>query len=107
MVFVNRRLCTIQFRNGRKLRPKGCEYARFDTTVRTKRAKFALWAMRSDRAMKVYVIPLTHLRNVSSVYIPGEGKYAVGNSKPRKDWTRYEGAWHLLGGVGKLNRVHT
>ncbi|HEV8719160.1 MAG TPA: hypothetical protein VGW77_00795 [Candidatus Binatia bacterium] len=32
-------------------------------------------------------VRLTHLRNVSSVYLPVEGKYAVGSSKkPRKDW---------------------
>jgi hypothetical protein len=97
MVLVNGRLCCIQFRHGRKLRPTGREYARFDNNVRMKRAEFALWAMRSGRLLRVYVVPLTHLRNVSSVYIPVEGRYAVGhNIKPRKDWTRYEGAWHLL-----------
>ena len=37
MVVVSGSLCTIQFRKGRKLRPKGREYARFDTSVRTKR----------------------------------------------------------------------
>jgi hypothetical protein len=48
--------------------------------------------------MKLYVIPTSHLRSVASVYIPSDGKYSVGNShKPRKDWTRYEEAWHLLG----------
>src|SRR5438034_984592 len=37
------------------------------------------------------------VRKIASVYLPVEGKYAVGNShKPRKDWTRYEEAWHLL-----------
>jgi hypothetical protein len=47
--------------------------------------------------MRLYVIPLTHMRNISSVYLPAEGKCAVGSSKkPRKDWTRYQGAWHLL-----------
>ena len=97
MVLVNGRLCTIQFRKGRKLRPNGREYVWFDTTVRVKRAEFALWAMRSNRSIKLYVIPLSHLRNVSSVYIPVEGKYAVdNNNKPRKNWTRYEDAWHLL-----------
>jgi hypothetical protein len=41
--------------------------------------------------MKLYVIPLSHLRKVSSVYIPANGKYAIGGSKkPRKDWTRYQ-----------------
>src|SRR6266540_798037 len=83
---------------GHKLRPNGRHYARFDVNDATKRAKVALWAMRSGRVIRVYVIPLTHLRKVSSVYIPVKGKYAIGASnKPRKDWTRYEGAWHLLG----------
>jgi hypothetical protein len=51
--------------------------------------------------MKLYVIPTSHLRNVSAVYIPADGKYAVGSSKkPRKDWTRYEEAWHLLDSAG-------
>lgn len=49
------------------------------------------------RLLRVYVVPLTHLRKVSSVYLPVEGKYAVRSSrKPRKDWTLYEDAWHLL-----------
>jgi hypothetical protein len=97
MVLVNGRLCVVQFRKGRKLRPNSRDYARFDTTFRAKKAEFALWAMRSGRLLRVYVIPLTHLRNVSSVYLPVDGRYAVDSSrKPRKDWTRYEGAWHLL-----------
>ena len=97
MVFVNSVSCSIQLRKGHKLRPNGRHYARFDVNHEVKRAKVALWAMRSGRTIKVYVIPLTHLRKVSSVYIPVGGKYAVGSShKPRKDWTRYENAWHLL-----------
>jgi hypothetical protein len=102
MVLVNGRLCTIQFRKGRKLRPNGREYVWFDTTVRVKRAEFAMWAMRSGRAIKEYVVPLTHLRKVPSVYLPIEGRYAVGSSKkPKKDWTRYEGAWHSLTAFGR------
>jgi hypothetical protein len=98
MVVVNGVLCRIELRKGHKLGgPHGREYARFDVTNATKRAKVALWAIKKGRTMRLYVIPLTHLRKVSSVYIPVEGKYAVDNShKPRKDWTRYEGAWHLL-----------
>jgi hypothetical protein len=97
MVVVNGVLCSIQVRKGHKLSPNDREYARFDVTNATKRAKVALWAIKKGRTMRLYVIPLTHLRNVSSVYIPVEGKYAVGNShKPRKDWTRYERTWHLL-----------
>ncbi len=45
-----------------------------------------MFAIRRRRTMKLYVIPLTHLRNVSSVYIPAEGKYATGSGKKtRKD----------------------
>ena len=96
MVIVNGVLCSIQLRKGHKLSPKGREYARFDVTNATKRAKVALWAMRSGRVMRVYVIPLTHLRKIASVYLPIEGN----SNKPRKDWTRYEEAWHLLDSAG-------
>jgi len=97
IVFVNGISCSIQLRKGHKLRPNGRHYARFDVNREVKRAKVALWAMRSGRVMRVYVIPLSHLRKIASVYISIEGKYAVGNSnKPRKDWTRYEDAWHCL-----------
>ena len=74
------------------------EYVRFDITPETKKAKTALLATRSGHRVRLYVIPLTNLKNVSSVYIPANGKYAVGNSKkPRIDWTRFANAWHLLG----------
>ena len=53
MVLVNGRLCTIQFRHGRKLRPEGREYARFDTNVRVRKAEFALWALRSGRRLNI------------------------------------------------------
>jgi hypothetical protein len=44
-------------------------------------AKAAIWATKSGRRIRLYVIPLTQLKNVSSVYIPANGKYAIGNSK--------------------------
>jgi len=73
---------------------------RFDVSGETKRAKFALWVIKNSGEMTLYVIPLSHLRNVSYIYLPTEGKYAVDSSKkPRKNWTRYEEAWHLLRGV--------
>ena len=98
IVVVNGVLCTIQMLMGYKLRPNGREYVRFDVTKAIKRAKIALWATRNGRATKLYVIPLSHLRRVSSVFMPSDGKYAGGSSKkPRKDWTRYEEARHLLG----------
>ena len=97
MILVNGMLCTIQVRPAFRFRPNQREYARLDVGRDIRKAKAALFAIRRGRTMKLYVIPLTHLRNISAVYIPANGKYAVGSSKkPRKDWTRYEGAWHLL-----------
>jgi hypothetical protein len=98
MFLVNGVLCRIELRRSHKNRPTGREYVRFDVTRENRMAKIALWATRSGRRLKLYVIPATELKNVLSVYIPAAGKYAVGNSKkPRKDWTRFESAWHLLG----------
>jgi len=98
IVVVNGVLCTIQMLMGYKLRPNGREYVRFDVNGEVKRAKIALWATRNGRATKRYVIPLPHLRRLSSGFRPRHDKYAVGTSKkPRKDWTRYEEARHLLG----------
>jgi hypothetical protein len=97
MILVNDVLCMIQIRPALKFRPNGREYARLDIGREIRRAQAALFAIRRASTMKLYVIPLTHLRNISSVYIPANGKYATGSSKkPRKDWTRYEEAWHLL-----------
>jgi hypothetical protein len=98
LVLVNGSICSIQVRKGQKLTPSGREYARFDVTGETKRAKVALWGVKNGGPMKLYVIPLSHLRNVSVVYIPAGGRYGERSSKkPRKDWTRYEEAWQLLG----------
>jgi hypothetical protein len=102
MVLLNGRRCTIRFRKSPKLTPNGREYVRFDTNVRVRKADFALWAMRSGRAVKVYIVPVTHLRNVSSVYLPVEGNDVYRGRKPHKDWTCYERAWHLL-----RRKVHT
>jgi hypothetical protein len=100
MILVNGLLCMIQVRPALKFRPNGREYARLDVGRELRRAQVALFAIRTRSTMKLYVIPTSHLRKVSAVYIPADGKYAVGSSKkPRKDWTRYEDAWHLLSGL--------
>jgi hypothetical protein len=102
MILVNGVLCTIQIRPAFKFRPNGREYARLDVGRELRRAQVALFAIRRGRTVKLNVIPLAHLRNISSVYIPVNGKYAIGSSKkPKRDWTRYEKAWHLLSG-GKV-----
>ena len=92
-------LCTIQVRPAFKFRPNGREYARLDVGRELRRAQVALFAIRKGRSMKLYVIPLNHLRNISSVYIPASGKCATDSSKkPQKDWTRYEGVDLLADG---------
>jgi hypothetical protein len=102
MIVVNGALCTIQVRPAFKFRPNGREYARLDVGRELRRAQVALFSIRRRSTMKLYVIPTSHLRNVSAVYIPADGKYAVGSSrKPRKDWTRYERAWHLIDTTAK------
>jgi hypothetical protein len=73
-----------------------CSTAESGISRVTKRAKFALLAVKYGTRLNLYVIPLSHLQGVSSVYIPAEGKYVGSSRKPRKDWTRYEGLWHLL-----------
>jgi hypothetical protein len=103
MILVNGVLCTIQVRPTIKFWPNGREYARLDVGRDIRKAKAALFAVLRRRKMKLYLIPTAHLRKVSSIYIPTDGKYAVASSKkPRKDWTLYEGAWHLLGGPKTL-----
>ena len=94
-VFVNGRLCAIQVRPRRKYRPDGRYYARFDIG-RDSGAEALLLAIIGD-PMKLYVVPRSHLRNVSSIYIPGDGRYHPETGKrPARDWTRYENAWHHL-----------
>jgi hypothetical protein len=111
MILVNGVLCTIQVRPAFKFWPNGREYARLDVGRDIRKAKAALFAVRRGRAMKLYVIPTAHLRKVSSVYVPADGKYVVASSKkPRKDWTLYEGAWHYLTTQSSLDpaqRIHT
>lgn len=48
-------------------------------------------------AVYLYVVPTSYLRNVSTLWLPADGKYP-GHPyvKPKRDWTVYEGAWHLL-----------
>jgi hypothetical protein len=97
-VLANGRLCAIQVRPRRKYRPDVRYYARFDIG-RDSGAEALLLAITGD-PMKLYVVPRSHLRNVSAIYIPGDGKYHPETGKrPAREWTRYENAWHLLASV--------
>jgi hypothetical protein len=97
MVVVNGVLCTIQLRKGSKKGPNRGEYARFDVNREVKRAKVALWAMRSGRRIRVYVIPLTICeKSLLFIFQLTVNMPWTPARNPRKDWTRYERAWHLL-----------
>ena len=101
MVLVNGVLCTIQIRRARRYEPNGREYVCFNVTEAIKRGKIALWALRNGRTTKLYIIPVTDLGKVSEVFMPRKRKYVVSTTKkPLKDLSRYEEAWHLLGGSG-------
>jgi biotin operon repressor len=66
MILVNGALCTIQVRPAFKFRPNGREYARLDVGRDIRKAKVALFAIRGGRTMKLYIIPTSHLRNVTA-----------------------------------------
>ena len=102
IILVNGVPCAIQVRSAYKFQSYRREYARLDVGRDIRKGKVALFALRRSRRMKLYVIPISHLRNVSSVYIPADGKYAIGGGKkPKKDWNLYENAWHWLGSGGR------
>jgi len=95
LVIVNGVLCKIAVGRPYQKQRHWRQYTRFDVTATTKKAKFVLWAITKRRGMKLYVIPLTYLRDVSFVYIPDEQPVSS-SKKMRKDWTQFEEAWHLL-----------
>ena len=98
VILVNGVPCAIQVRSALKFSPYGCEYARLNVGRDIRKGKVALFALRRGSRMKLYVIPTSHLGNVSAVYIPADGKPAIGAAKkPKKDWNRYKDAWHWLG----------
>ena len=96
-VRANGRICLIRFRQARQTVENEPFYVRFDILQKTA-AEVFLFVIRSS-PVKLYVIPRSHVRNLSSIYIPADGKFRrpprAGGRK--RDWTRYENAWHLFG----------
>jgi hypothetical protein len=55
---------------------------------------FAVW---SRGKIKLFVIPTRELKKVSKFWLPADGTYATNYKiKPKRDWTAYLNAWHLL-----------
>jgi hypothetical protein len=92
-LLVNGVLCRIYCRRQpSRTTPSGRKYVQFGVGSRTRATKAAVFAFWRGRTLKLYVVPIRDLRNVSNVWLPFDGKYAVGhNIKPKRDWTVYEG----------------
>jgi hypothetical protein len=69
---------------------------RFEINHMTREPKIALFAFWR-RVIKLYVVPICDLKNLSWVWLPADGIYArANNKKPKRDWTLYANAWHVL-----------
>src|ERR1044071_3461265 len=84
MILVNGVPCAVQVRPAYKFSPYGREYARLSVGRVIIKGEIALFALCRGRKMKLVIQP-SHLRNVSSVYIPADGKYAIGGSKKTQE----------------------
>lgn len=91
-VLVNGVPCKVGYRNTRK----GARFTPFRITVETRKAKAVVWGVRRGPAFRLYVIPLSELKNVTRINIPVTGTYIGTSRKPNRDWTRFENVWYLL-----------
>lgn len=91
-VLVNGVPCKVGYRNTRK----GARFTPFRVTLETRKAKAVVWGVRHGPKFRLYVIPLSELKNVTRLNIPVTGAYIRTSRKPNRDWTRFENAWHLL-----------
>jgi len=91
-VLVNGVPCKVGYRNTRKQ----ARFAPFWVAPQTRKAKAVVWGVRHGPTFRLYVIPLLELKNVTRINIPVTGAYIGTSRKPKRDWTRFENAWHLL-----------
>lgn len=92
-VLVNGVPCKVGYRNTRK----GARFTPFQVTPQTRKAKAVVWGVQHGPKFRLYVIPLSELKNVTRLNIPVTGVYIGTSRKPNRDWTCFENAWHLLG----------
>jgi hypothetical protein len=72
-------------------------YVQFYAGRWMKGAKVAVLAVIKPAGIKLYVVPVRHLLNVTKFLLPFNGKYAMGRyKKPNRDWTAYENAWQWV-----------
>lgn len=84
--------CKIGYRNVDKVD----RFTKFWVSPPVRKAKAVVWGIQRGSTFRLYVIPLSELKNVTYVYIPVTGRYIGTSRKPIRDWTRFENAWHLL-----------
>lgn len=87
--------CKIGYRNTKK----GDRFTPFGVAPQTRKVKAVVWGVRRGPTFRLYVIPLSELKNVTRINIPVSGAYIGTSRKRNRDWTRFENAWHLLGKV--------
>jgi hypothetical protein len=92
MMLVNGAVCKVGYRNTKK----GARFTPFHVTPRTRQAKAVVWGVRHGSQFRLYVIPLSELKNVTCSNIPVTGAYIRTSRQPIRDWTIFENAWHLL-----------
>ena len=93
MMLVNGAVCKVGYRNTKK----GARFTPFRVPPQTRQAKAVVWGVRHGSQLRLYVIPLSELKNVAYLNIPVTGAYIRTSRQPIRDWTIFENAWHLLG----------
>jgi hypothetical protein len=92
MVLVNGVPCKIGCRNKRK----GARFATFHVTKETRKAEAMVCGIRHGAKFRLYVIPVSELKNLKRINIPATGAYILSVRNRKRDWTRFENAWRFL-----------
>jgi len=96
-VLINRVPCRIYCRRHDHGTTGEGRYVQFYAGRWMKGAKVAVLAVLKPAGIKLYVVPVRHLANVTNILLPFNGKYAMGRyKKPNRDWTAYENAWQWV-----------
>ena len=81
---------------GRRNKRKGTRFAAFQGTRETWKAEAMICGIRHGGKFRLYVIPVSDLKNLKCFNIPITGAYVGTSRKPIWNSTRFENAWYLL-----------
>jgi hypothetical protein len=93
-VLLNGVPCKVRYQKGDKIDPA---FAQFEVKPSVIKAKALVLGVRRRSKFRLYVIPAAKLKNIKQINIPVNGEYKWTWRWPKRDWTRFENAWHLLG----------